>query len=445
MPEDRVDVEEVGYDEYPDPNYPYYDICYQYYLDLEPNEYFWQHYYRDHTMDDIYWLSIAAVYDPNLESIQYPWGWKTRPWSWMDDAVRFWLDENPEPNMVLDPWEVEPIEEPVFGESFDLSFELDTGPEWIKYEQPFTGIRDWPHYEDEMSMATEVTTVVPDVTKYVQPPDLSPNGVDVDATANDDLWWLGQILADDFNCTETGPITDIHIWGSWFHDVTPYQDPTQVDFYLSIYSDRPVGPNGWSEPNEWLWDWWFAAGDFTVSIEANNLDEGYYVPCEPYYEHPADSICYRYDFYIDPLDAFMQRGDPCNPVVYWLVVEAYPGEIGDIEPIRFGWKTTDPMNHFKDDAVWRDSSGGWWEELRYPAGHPHEGTSIDLAFEITTEEHQTEFIIDRLVADDWPCEHNEPVTATVWWGSYIGYEYAACDIQGPWMDLPVPPKYFWLT
>ena len=138
-------------------------------------------------------------------------------------------------------------------------------------------------------------------------------------------------------------------------------------------------------------------------------------------------------------------GDPCNPVVYWLVVEAYPWEIGMDEPIRFGWKTTDPCNHFKDDAVWSDDWGSTWNELRYPAGHPYEGNSIDLAFKITTEEEETEFYIDRLVADDWPCDQNTPITAAVWWGSYIGYRYAACDITGPWMPLPVPPDYFWLT
>lgn len=426
VPEDRVDVKEVGMDEYPE--IPYYDICYQYYLDLEPDEIFWQNHYN--TMDDIYWLSIAAVYDPCMDDPQYPWGWKTRPWSWMDDAVRFWVYENPVPGMVIKPEEnwIEPIEEPVFGESFDLAFELNTDPNYIKYEQPFTGIRDWPHYEDEKSMATEVTIVEP-VSKYLQPPDLSPNGIDVDATDWDDGIWTNQILADDFNCTTTGAITDIHIWGSWYHD---YPFPEDVEFALYIFSDNPVGPDGWSEPNEWLWEQYFTVGEFDVSIEDSNLEEGYYVPCEPYYEPFADTICYRYDFYIDPNEAFYQYGDPCNPVVYWLVVAAYPlGPVGPVaeqdEPIRFGWKTS--KEHWNDDAVWWDSWDGRFVELRYP----------------TTQEEETEFYIDRLVADDWPCDNNVPVTAAAWWGSYIGYQYAACDIMGPWMPLPVKPKYFWLT
>jgi hypothetical protein len=36
---------------------------------------------------------------------------------------------------------------------YDMTFALDTDPLWVKWEQPFTGLRDWPYYEDEPSMA----------------------------------------------------------------------------------------------------------------------------------------------------------------------------------------------------------------------------------------------------------------------------------------------------
>jgi hypothetical protein len=49
---------------------------------------------------------------------------------------------------------------------------------------------------------------------------------------------------------------------------------------------------------------------------------------------------------------------------------------------------------------------------------------------------------ERLVADDWRCLRRTPVTAVVWWGSYIGYGYEAC--QGP-VPRPVPPNRFKLT
>src|SRR5205085_7160156 len=51
------------------------------------------------------------------------------------------------------------------------------------------------------------------------------------------LWDNGQwVLADDFICTNTGPVTDIHIWGSWLNDLV---DPTPT-FWLGIYYDVPA-------------------------------------------------------------------------------------------------------------------------------------------------------------------------------------------------------------
>src|SRR3990170_7895753 len=73
-----------------------------------------------------------------------------------------------------------------------------------------------------------------DPAKWVQLPDLQPTGVDVKAT-------YPKVLADDFLCTSTGPITDIHIWGSWLYDRLPVipgttvGDPNNVSFRLSIH------------------------------------------------------------------------------------------------------------------------------------------------------------------------------------------------------------------
>ena len=51
-------------------------------------------------------------------------------------------------------------------------------------------------------------------------------------------------LADDWQCTETGPVSDIHFWFSWLDDVVG--DINQLT--VRIYSDDPCGPSGWSEP-----------------------------------------------------------------------------------------------------------------------------------------------------------------------------------------------------
>src|SRR6516162_9014698 len=49
------------------------------------------------------------------------------------------------------------------------------------------------------------------VSKIVFPPQ-TDGGLDVKDSRN------GIVLADDFPCTIPGPITDIHIWGSWLGD-----------------------------------------------------------------------------------------------------------------------------------------------------------------------------------------------------------------------------------
>jgi hypothetical protein len=435
IPANRVTFEEVGWDEY----YGYYDndICYQYNVNLNPEEVFWQNDFNDMTHDNIYWISIVAEYN-DLVDPEYKWGWKTRPWHWMDDAVTFNLTFEPLPGFVLDPCGVNPIVDPRWQESFDVAFELDTDPNYIKWEQLYAGIRHWPHYEDEKSMATVERWTEVDL-KWIQQPDLNPAGIDVDATMEltGNPLWPPQILADDFLCTSTGPITDISIWGSWFNDEMPMNDPMAVEFTLSIYSDNPTGPSGFSEPDALLWRMDFPAGAFMVEL-AGTEPEGYYTPCVPEYYPQNHLNAWKYSFRIDPAQAFNQQGDPCAPVIYWLAVQARPLPDGTF---RFGWKTS--IVQWNDDAVW--AIGEYdpfqpWEELR----HPETGISLDLAFEITTSEEKEEFVLHRMVADDWRCERRTPVMAVVWWGSYIGYGYKACS-QGPFMPLPVKPDYFELN
>ncbi len=72
-----------------------------------------------------------------------------------------------------------------------------------------------------------------DDLKWIQPPDLEPTGMDVFDMAP-------VILADDFECTETGPITSIDIWGSWWMDEYPNAGPGDIAFTLSIHEDIPA-------------------------------------------------------------------------------------------------------------------------------------------------------------------------------------------------------------
>ena len=57
---------------------------------------------------------------------------------------------------------------------------------------------------------------------WPQLPDLGFTGIDVAATQ--------VTLADDFKCTATGPIHDIHIWGSFDKDILPKGGPGSLTF-----------------------------------------------------------------------------------------------------------------------------------------------------------------------------------------------------------------------
>jgi hypothetical protein len=438
IPAERVHEEWAGIDRFPQkPS----DTCFQYYVQLKPREYFWQNPQgRDPALreSDIYWISITAIYPPIL--IPFPqWGWKTRPQHWMDDAVRFEV-QGELPVGFTNEFGIEELTSTSCGEkqSYDMAFELDTDPNYIKWEQAYTGIRHWPHYEDEESLATETTTAI----KWTQKPDLSETGMDVDATDDIPPTWPPQVLADDFKCTATGPITHIRLWGSWYSDILPARYPENVVFKLSIYEDIPASQSltRYSMPGKLLWSRDFKSAQFDATKHAEKLKEGWFVPCKPIYEPSADTVCWQFDFDIDRSEAFIQW----QGTIYWLSVQAQVVHAPMSEATRFGWKTS--VDHWNDDAVWRTEImpiSRPWGELRYPQRHPLEGESVDLAFEITSETQKEQLDIRRLVADDWLCTRITPVTAVVWWGSYIGYRYQACQCQQ--MAPPAKPDYFLLS
>jgi hypothetical protein len=218
-----------------------------------------------------------------------------------------------------------------------------------------------------------------DPYKWVQSPDLTPTGIDVNASEP-------FILADDFLCETTGLITDIHIWGSWRYDEFPMGDPGNVMFVLSIHSDIPdtASPTGYSMPGDMLWFHAFPPGTFQYRWWVVDLVEGWMDPPEGYI-FPGDTQCWQYNFIVPDSLAFEQFGTPEFPQVYWLDVQAYPADTA----YAFGWKTS--LDHWNDDAVYGQGAepySGSWSELRYPPGHEMYQQSIDLAFVITTEETQ---------------------------------------------------------
>jgi len=200
---------------------------------------------------------------------------------------------------------------------------------------------------------------------WPQLPDLGFTGVDIALT---------QItLADDFKCTATGPIRDIHIWGSFSEDILPKEGAGSLTFDLSIYSDVPATDKMWSQPGNRLWTKTFKPGEYTVR-RVHDGPEDWYNPARGQYEPANHRYAFQYNFCIDR-DPFTQE----EGKIYWLAVK----ESSANGNYNFGWKTTAQEFRWNDDAVYLQSNSTGWTEMAYPKGHKYGGETLDLAFVIT--------------------------------------------------------------
>ena len=187
-------------------------------------------------------------------------------------------------------------------------------------------------------------------TKWLRQPYNSFYGTGVRV---DDFDGVSRLIADDFECTQTGPITQVYLWGSWDYDSGSGSPPGSVkNFKLYIFSDDPVGDgpskdddpdNEYSKPLKVLW-----TGDFNEFAvkEYSTIKETYF--WDPYKSYLGNSNrIWQYVINIPEETAFNQQGSEDRPKVYWLgVVADVDGEAPD-----FGWNTTDPKSHWNDAAV----------------------------------------------------------------------------------------------
>lgn len=112
----------AGYDMDPRPNPVVNEACFQFTQLLSEPEWF----HQKPGENAIYWLSIAAEYAPGVEQQPdfYPWGWKTRPHQFMDDAVRI-IGTNPQlPAVGAAYMAGQPVN--LNAQRWDLAFELST-------------------------------------------------------------------------------------------------------------------------------------------------------------------------------------------------------------------------------------------------------------------------------------------------------------------------------
>lgn len=191
------------------------------------------------------------------------------------------------------------------------------------------------------------------------------------------------VVADDFLCTETGPITSIHFWGSWNNDLIG----NLSNIHLSIHSDipdDPNNPNDYSMPGDLLWE--YNTNDHAPALVTwrpyGGGPQGWYDPMSiPPVVIPVNhQLTFQYNVQIDPASQFAQQAG----TIYWLDIHV----INDLVETQFGWKTSSSP-HWNDDAVWEDPSGKW-AELRDPL-EPTQ--SLDMAFVVVPEPSTTLLIL----------------------------------------------------
>jgi hypothetical protein len=149
------------------------------------------------------------------------------------------------------------------------------------------------------------------------------------------------LLADDWLCTESGSVTDVHFWT--FKD--PF--PSTVPIYMAIYSNNPnYHEQAYSAPDVQLWDRYFQPGEYTVR--------------EWDYNHWQFNIT-------DIPDPFIQT----EGQTYWLGLRI---QLWEKPHLYWNYSDTD----FQDNAV-------YWTYLENPTNPSWFPLSYDLAFVITPE------------------------------------------------------------
>jgi len=187
------------------------------------------------------------------------------------------------------------------------------------------------------------------------------------------------VLGDDWRCSETGWVKDIHFWGSWLHGV----QGQIISFNVKILSDIPAGPvQPFSHPGDLLWERDVTNFDCT-SITTPLTAEGWYETNTGFFAHPDHIEYFQYDITLAQPDWFHQT----IGTIYWLCITA---KIEDTVTTQWGWKSS--VEHFNDDAVWAVTTA-----TGVPCNAPDNGGgTVDLPADCPYGSNETMNIINGL-------------------------------------------------
>ena len=207
---------------------------------------------------------------------------------------------------------------------------------------------------------------VGDPFKMHEPQLPDPEGWDV-LNTNNPIFQppLITFLADDWRCTETGEVNEIHIWGSWRGDIQAMVNVIRIQ----IHADDRTGPFSKPEADP-LWFFDFQQGQFTERFYERG-NQGWFDPNTGEFIPFDHANTWQYN--ITNIEEFTQPFVQTAGQIYWLVVIFdVPDDSG---VAQYGWKTS--TVHFEDAAVWSDDRISW-----QPLSDPETGGLLDLAFVI---------------------------------------------------------------
>ncbi len=183
-----------------------------------------------------------------------------------------------------------------------------------------------------------------------------------------DIAWSTN-LADDWMCSQSGPVEDIHFWVSAKDDNESII--TEIDgVSVVIRADDRSDPS-YSRPGDVLWSQYFTLGQVTIR-EYGVGDQGWYDPLNDLVLPNNHQKIYQVNI-VNIIAPFIQE----KGTIYWL--DLYVQSLAGSAVSGLGWKTS--LDHFEDDAVYWD--GQAYQELFDPIAQPT--FSLDLAFVITPE------------------------------------------------------------
>jgi hypothetical protein len=308
--------------------------CYQYDFNIPTNLAFRQ--LGTPQQPVVYWLDVQA--NVLLGEQGYKFGWKTSITNWNDAAV--WTMGSEPYN---GPWNplLYPPTHPYANSNIDLAFRLNGSTEAL--------------YE----------------VKWSQPPVLATNGFNGwnQYSVYDTTMWV----ADDWACTTTNPVTDIHWWGSFIGWSEPTNPPAVPDaFDIRFWTDVPAPIGGFSHPGALLhqitctnFTWHFVGWDFdprnpNLPPDACFLFEQDFRTNEWFYQNPASGTN-----------------------IYWVSIAAVYYFGPNVE-YPWGWKSRprDTNSLAPDDAVTFNPYG--LPPTYQPIWWPNPTNSWDMAFQLTT-------------------------------------------------------------